>query len=258
MTDPLLGSDDAAAPGGLCPFLLAADGAWRSAGAVREHRCTAVAPPAPLAVEKQRRLCLTVDHIACATYLVAIEPRATAHRPSVHRRAGTRTTPTVLDQGRISVTIPSLSGVTLPAMPALGQGALIGVLGIAFGALLIARLAVGGGPDTSLPGAGASASPSASSTAGAQASRTPRPSPSPTPIGTVTPTPEATPGPTLTTTGGSPTPTPRASFATYKIKSGDTLSAIAARFGTTVKKLAALNGITDPAKIHVGQVLKLP
>ena len=42
------------------------------------------------------------------------------------------------------------------------------------------------------------------------------------------------------------------------MKRGDTLSGIAAKYGTTVKKLADLNDITDPSKLHVGQVLKLP
>lgn len=46
--------------------------------------------------------------------------------------------------------------------------------------------------------------------------------------------------------------------STYTVRSGDTLSALATRFGTTVAALAALNGITDPNKIFVGQVLKLP
>ena len=62
-----------------------------------------------------------------------------------------------------------------------------------------------------------------------------------------------------------PTPTPRASAApvpsgvkTYTVKAGDTLGAIAARFGTTATELAKLNGITDPGYIRVGQVLRLP
>ena len=42
------------------------------------------------------------------------------------------------------------------------------------------------------------------------------------------------------------------------MKRGDTLSGIAATYGTTIKKLAALNHITDPSKLRVGQVLKLP
>lgn len=46
--------------------------------------------------------------------------------------------------------------------------------------------------------------------------------------------------------------------STYKIKRGDTLGAIARRLGTTVKKLAELNGIKDPNKIKAGASLKLP
>jgi len=45
---------------------------------------------------------------------------------------------------------------------------------------------------------------------------------------------------------------------TYKIKSGDTLGAIARRLGTTVKKLAELNGIKDVNKIRAGAALRLP
>jgi LysM repeat protein len=33
---------------------------------------------------------------------------------------------------------------------------------------------------------------------------------------------------------------------------------IAAKFGTTPKEIAALNGITDPSSLKVGQVLKIP
>lgn len=44
---------------------------------------------------------------------------------------------------------------------------------------------------------------------------------------------------------------------TYTVKSGDTLGAIAARFNTTVKALAAANGITNPDRIAVGQKLKV-
>ncbi|MCA5963386.1 LysM peptidoglycan-binding domain-containing protein [Blautia sp. RD014234] len=36
---------------------------------------------------------------------------------------------------------------------------------------------------------------------------------------------------------------------------GDTLSGIAARFGTTVSQLAAVNGIADPNLIYAGEVL---
>ncbi|MFT3711918.1 MAG: LysM peptidoglycan-binding domain-containing protein [Archangium sp.] len=45
---------------------------------------------------------------------------------------------------------------------------------------------------------------------------------------------------------------------TYRVRSGDTLSGIASRYGTTVSALASLNGISNPNMIYAGQVLRLP
>lgn len=45
---------------------------------------------------------------------------------------------------------------------------------------------------------------------------------------------------------------------TYTVKSGDSLSLIAAKFKTTVEKLMELNNITNSNLISVGQLLKLP
>lgn len=47
------------------------------------------------------------------------------------------------------------------------------------------------------------------------------------------------------------------SSVTYKVKSGDTLSGIAKKFGTTVSKLAQLNNIKNVNLIYVGQNLKI-
>ncbi|MQB56497.1 LysM peptidoglycan-binding domain-containing protein [Limosilactobacillus reuteri] len=44
---------------------------------------------------------------------------------------------------------------------------------------------------------------------------------------------------------------------TYTVQWGDTLSEIAARYGTTYQQLAAINGIGDPNAIFPGQVLKV-
>jgi murein DD-endopeptidase MepM/ murein hydrolase activator NlpD len=44
----------------------------------------------------------------------------------------------------------------------------------------------------------------------------------------------------------------------YTVKSGDTLSFIAKRFGTTVEALVASNGIADKDKIYVGQTINIP
>src|SRR5256885_13650983 len=57
----------------LCPYLVADGSEWRSASASRDHRCGAVAPPVPLAVDKQRRLCLTNRHVGCPTFLAATD-----------------------------------------------------------------------------------------------------------------------------------------------------------------------------------------
>lgn len=43
----------------------------------------------------------------------------------------------------------------------------------------------------------------------------------------------------------------------YTVKSGDTLSGIASKYGTTYQKLASLNGISNPNKIYVGQKIRV-
>lgn len=47
------------------------------------------------------------------------------------------------------------------------------------------------------------------------------------------------------------------STKTYKIKSGDTLSGIASKFGTTTKKLKNLNNIKNPDAIQAGKTIKV-
>lgn len=47
------------------------------------------------------------------------------------------------------------------------------------------------------------------------------------------------------------------SSTTYVVQSGDTLSGIASKFGTTYQHLANINGISDPNKIYPGQTLKI-
>ncbi len=44
----------------------------------------------------------------------------------------------------------------------------------------------------------------------------------------------------------------------YTIVSGDTLSEIAEKFGTTVSELAKLNNIANPDLIYAGDTIKIP
>lgn len=52
-------------------------------------------------------------------------------------------------------------------------------------------------------------------------------------------------------------PTPPQQDTYYRVVRGDTLSAIAQRFGVTVQDLVQWNDLTDPNRIRVGQLLKL-
>ena len=64
----------------------------------------------------------------------------------------------------------------------------------------------------------------------------------------------------VTPTPGNPppvTPTPVAA-RTYTVREGDSLSAIAARFGVTEAEIQRANGIADPDNIYAGQELVIP
>ena len=51
---------------------------------------------------------------------------------------------------------------------------------------------------------------------------------------------------------------PTAGEEVYTVKKGDTLSKIAAKYGTTYQKLAEYNGIANPNAISIGQKIKIP
>ena len=243
----------------ICPYLATADGAWRSANPVRDHRCTAVAPPVPLALEKQRRLCLVAAHEDCATYLAAEAARGERGRRTVSARPIARMTPLILDQGRFDIRLPAFR-----ADRPTGQAILVAVLAVAFVAILLARPTGGVGsagppPASTIPSVVAPSEPSSTAGGGGPSAdpATPEPTPEPT---TATEAPAATPVATSTPPPSTPAPTaaPTTSGETYRVKSGDTLVAIAARFGTTTRVLIRLNGIDDPSRLRVGQILKLP
>lgn len=55
-----------------------------------------------------------------------------------------------------------------------------------------------------------------------------------------------------------PSPTTGPVFTEYRVRYGDTLGAISARFNMTVEELMRVNGLTDPHSLQIGQVLKIP
>ena len=84
------------------------------------------------------------------------------------------------------------------------------------------------------------------------------PATTPAPVVTPSPAPSASPTPTPVT---SPSPSPSATTSnpsTYKVVSGDTLNAIAGKFGVSVTSLQTLNNISDPRLLRIGQVLQIP
>ena len=71
----------------------------------------------------------------------------------------------------------------------------------------------------------------------------------------------ATPLSASSPAAGAPVPAtaaPHAGAGTYTVAPGDTLGSIAQRHGVKSGDLGVLNNITDPKKLRVGQVLKLP
>ena len=233
----------------ICPYLLASDGRWRASTPAREHRCTVVSPPAILAAEKQRRLCLSADHVTCSTYLAATNPTGADEAAGVSAgqrptREVTRTVPLVLDHGRLAIALPALRGERGAGQ----QGGLVALMAVAFAAIVVARLSAGGPNLTPVQAVGGDASPSAAATA----APTVRPAATQGARRTLVPTEvEPTPAPDATK---KPAEAPR----TYKVRSGDTLSGIAGEFGTTVAVLMELNSIENARSLRVGQVLELP
>ncbi|MFL5675985.1 MAG: LysM peptidoglycan-binding domain-containing protein [Chloroflexota bacterium] len=229
---------------GICPYVAAVDGGWRSSTFAREHRCGAVMPAAILAAEKQRRLCLTGDYVGCATYDAAraMRPPGVERSPTLPRPVA-RTTPVVLDHARMSMTMPSLGRERVP-----GQAVLVILLALAFSAIVLARLTGGGVPAAV---GDSSPRPSLSATTGPSTAPTNRPAQS------TAATAGASASASVSGAPGSAQPS-AVGTRTYKIKAGDTLIGIAAKFDTTPKAIAKLNGITNPANLKVGQVLQIP
>ena len=65
-------------------------------------------------------------------------------------------------------------------------------------------------------------------------------------------------GAKLTVTGSAAGSTAPSTEQTHQVKSGETLSEIAARYGTTTSAIVRLNGLRSADSIRIGQTLKIP
>ena len=226
----------------VCPYLTSDGGAWRIASPSRDHRCGAVDPPVPQPTDKQRRHCLSEDHVACPLFVAARDARAatlaSGSDPAFvtaadrRRRPLARTAPILLEPPRLVD-----QAIRLQLDRGLGQIALIALMIVAFAIVALTRLSAGAAPPSS-PSPGASAP---------AVVRTPTPRPSPTVAVSVAPS----------VAPSAPASASPAAATTYKVKKGDTLVSIAGRFGTTAARLKTLNGLTSNT-LKIGQVLKLP
>ena len=60
----------------LCPYLASEGGSWRMATPSRDHRCIALSPPTAQTTDKQRRHCLSAQHVDCSIYRARVSRAA--------------------------------------------------------------------------------------------------------------------------------------------------------------------------------------
>jgi nucleoid-associated protein YgaU len=230
----------------MCPYLLSEDGTWRAARVAREHRCTAVEPQASLPGHTQRALCLVEEHVRCPAFAAAQRQRGTELAAAgissewldarVARTAPS-TVPVALDRPR------SVVGVRLDGRRArrVGQAGLVGLMVAAGAALVLARFSP--------------AAPTASQLPASTVAAVIVPGPTSVPAVT-TPMPAVTPS---QAPSRRPPASPTAAVVeSYTVRSGDTLSEIAERYGTTVEELQRVNSLGTSTLLRIGQELKLP
>jgi len=228
----------------ICPFLaLEADLRTAMAGYDPEHRCRAESDPLAIDRAMQQQRCLTEEHVGCERYLRALAALAERRRmpgPAPDARFGSTRLVIEPDDGWRPVgraarplrrSRMALTGATLLAVGA--AGAALSTRG--FGLMAAA----------SAPSAQSTATPGDEATARS------------TPSASVAQRP-ASSAKSGTPTAKPVTPRPQSTAHVYIAQAGDSLSAIATRFGVSVQAIMSANGLANPNLVNVGQVLVIP
>ena len=213
---------------------------------------------------KQRDLCLLPVHLGCATYQAARELEAGATHGLEPADGGLwpETRGAVLALEAVGGRRSGLAGAPGRAG---SQALLVGLMVVAFIVLALARVTpagLSGEPPASFAAdAAGSLAPAVES--GAPGSAPPTAAPNPSAAATASGDPGASPAASPSAGASAPPASARpspsaASGETYKVRSGDTLSSIAIRFGVTVKAIRAANGLGSASLIRPGQELVIP
>ena len=232
----------------ICPLLaLSIDNRTAVDGFDPDHFCHALTPSEAVDRQRQAEFCLVEAHRQCERYVAFLGTRAaatgaiTAPAPDAHLARTRMILEPDLRRGPAGALAPF--GASPRRWVVAGGVAVVGVA--------VAATAVAGGFDGFGQGTAAvSASPTTPLASSPASTATSEP--------TVAPTGEPTQQPSP-----SPTKRPRSSAAatpeaqTYVVKSGDTLSLIATRFGTSVDAIKVANGLVSDV-INIGQVLVIP
>ena len=212
------------------------------------HRCRADDSPRAIDLGHQAAFCLTAMYPECPRYRAA----AVSRRPGAATPATAEASGVALERARADAGGPGTPGEP-GRRPPTRTSRWRRVVAIGIGIAVVAGVVYFASPAIAdwmqQMGAGASAaSPSPSTPPPATPSPT-LATPTPTPTPTATGVPTATP---------SPTRTPAATPQVHVVVRGETLIAIAARYGVTAAAIKKANGITGAGLIYVGQRLVIP
>lgn len=231
----------------ICPLLaLSIDHRTAVDGFDPDHFCHALVPAEAVDRQRQAEFCLVEAHRQCERYVAFLGTRAAvagtfpAPAPDAHLARTRLILEPELRRGAGALAPFGAS----PRRWMVAGG--VAAVGVAAAATAVAGGFNGFGRET----AAGSASPTTALAPSLTATATTQPTVAPTLEPTEQPSPRATRRPR-----SSAAATPETQ--TYVVKSGDTLSLIATRFGTSVEAIQQANGLGSDV-INIGQVLVIP